>query len=140
MVEKSEAGRRHQELQALLRVRVHNELLEHVRTRRLGRKRDDGHWLYLSVNPSRATKQWRRRQAQKKRATVLIGPLTAAMTVEVFVEVLKSSRPRVLVTPEQVVRRLHYQGISVPLEHVQWVFERYNLGKKGGPDSPRSRR
>jgi hypothetical protein len=46
----------------------------------------------------------------------------------------------VLVTPEQVFQRLHHQGIRVPLEHVQWVFERYELEKKGGPASPRSRR
>lgn len=138
LVEKSEAGKTHQELQDLLRVRVHNELLEHVRAGRITRKPlDDKRWLYLSANASRAAKQWARRQTQKKRAAVLLGPLTAAMTVEVLVEVLQSSR--VLVTPEQVVRRLHHQGVSVTLEHVQWVFERYELGKKGGPDLPRSR-
>lgn len=139
LVDKSESGRTHQELQDLLRVRAHNELLDHVRAGRLERKLlDDKHWLYLSANAARAAKQWARRQTQKKRAAVLLGPFTAVMTIEVLVEVLQSSR--VLVTPEEVVRRLHHQSVSVPLEHVQWVFERYELGKKGGPDSPRSRR
>ena len=139
LVDKSEAGRTHQELQDLLRVRAHNELLDHVRAGRLERKLlDDKHWLYLSANAVRAAKQWARRQAQNKRAAVLLGPLTAAMTIEVLVEVLQSSR--VLVTPEEVVRRLHHQNVNVSLEHVQWVFERYELGKKGGPDSRRSRR
>lgn len=138
LVEKSEAGRTHQELQALLRVRAHNELLEHVRAGRITRRPlDDDRWLYLSADASRAAKQWARRQAQKKGAVTLLGPLTAAMTVEVLVVVLQSSRPRVLVTAQEVVRRLHHQGIHVSLEHVQWVFERYELGKKGGPDSPR---
>jgi len=138
LVEKSEAGRTHREVQDMLRVRVRNELLNHVRAGQMGRRLlDDKHWLYLSADASRAAKQWARRQAQKKQAAALIGPLAAAMTIEVLVEVLQSSR--VLVTPEQVVRRLHHQGISVPLAHVQWVFERYELGKKGGPDSPRSR-
>lgn len=141
LVDKSEAGRTQQELQDILRVRVQNALLDHARGKRIGRKAlGKRNWLYVSATASRAAKQWTRRQAQKKRAAVLLGPLTAAMTVEVLVEVLQSSRPRVLVTPEQVVRRIHHQGIRVPLEHVQWVFERYNLGKKGGPDSPRSRR
>lgn len=139
LVDRSEAGRTHQELQALLRVPVHNALLDHVRATRIERKPlDKREGVYLSANPSHAAKQWARRQAQKKRAAVLLGPLTAAMTIEVLVEVLQSSH--VLVTPEQVVRRLHHQGVSVPLEHVQWVFERYELGKKKvGPDSPRSR-
>ena len=141
LVEKSEAGRTHQEVQGILRVRVRNELLDHVRAGRLERKMlDDKHWLYLSADATRAAKQWTRRLVQKKRAAVLPGPLTAAMTVEVLVEVLQSSQPRVLATPEQVMRRLHHQGVRVPLEHVQWVFERYELGKKGGPDSSRSRR
>jgi hypothetical protein len=139
LVDKSEAGRTHQELQDLLRVRAHNELLEHVRAGRLERKLlDDKHWLYLSATAARAAKQWACRQAQNKRAAVLLGPLTVAMTIEVLAEVLQSSR--VLVTPEEVVRRLYHQSVSVPLQHVQWVFERYELGKKGGPDSPRSRR
>ncbi|MEK9145285.1 MAG: hypothetical protein AAB339_06730, partial [Elusimicrobiota bacterium] len=141
LVENSETGRTHQELQDILRVRAHNELLEHVRAGRIERKLlDDKHWFYLSANAARAAKQWARRQQQQKRAAVLAGPLTAAMTVEVLVDVLQASQPRVLATPEQVVRRLHHQGVRVPLEHVQWVFERYELGKKGGPDSPRSRR
>lgn len=139
LVEKSDAGKTHQELQGLLRVRAHNELLEHVRAGHIVRRpSEDNRWLYLSADASRAAKQWACRQAQKKGAAVLPGPLTAAMTIEALVEVLQSSH--VLVTPEQVVRRLHHQGISVPLEHVQWVFERYKLEKKGGPDSPRSRR
>lgn len=139
LVDKSEAGRTHQELQDILRVRVQNALLDHTCAKRIERKAlGKRNWLYLSADASRAAKQWARRQAQKKRAAVLLGPLTAAMTIEVLVEVLQSSY--VLVTPEQVVRRLHHHGVSVPLEHVQWVFERYELGKKGGPDLPRSRR
>jgi len=141
LVDKSEAGRTHQELQDLLRIRAHDELLDNVRAGRIERKLlDDKRWLYLSADASRAAKQWARRQAQTKRAAVLLGPLSAAMTVEVLVEVLQSSLPRVIVTAEDVVRRLHHQGVRVPLEHVQWVFERYGLAKKGGPDSPRSRR
>jgi hypothetical protein len=139
LIEKSKAGKTHQELQDLLRVRTRNELREHVRAKRIERKRlDEKRWLYLSADPARAAKQWSHRQAQTKRASVLLGPLTAAMTIEVLVEVLQSTQ--VLVTPDQVVRRLHHQGVSVPLEHVQWVFEQHALGKKGGPDSPRSRR
>ena len=141
LVDKSEAGRTQQELQNILRVRVQNALLDHARAGRVGRKAlGQRNWLYLTITASRAAKQWACRQAQKKRTTMLIGPLTAAMTIEVLVEVLQSSRPHVIATAEEVVRRLHHQGVSVPLEHVQWVFERYALAKKGGPGSPRSRR
>ena len=141
LVEKSEAGRTHRELQDLLRVRVHDEPLDHVRARRLGRKRlDNKKWLYLSAKASRAAKQWARRQAHRKRAVELLGPLTTATTLEVLIEVLRSGKVRISVTPEQVVRQLHERNILVSLQHVQWVFEQYGLRKKKALTSRSSRR
>jgi len=138
LVEKSEAGRTHQELQDLLRVRAHNKLLENVRAGRLARKRlDDKHWLYLSADASRAAKQWARRQAQGERAAEALGPLTSAVTIEVLVEVLSASR--VQVSAQEVARRLSRRGVTVAVQQVEWVFGRYGLGKKKrGPVLPRS--
>ena len=147
LVEKSEAGRTHREVQDMLRVRVRNELLNHVRAGQMGRRLlDDKHWLYLSAKASRAAKQWacrqaclpEHRQAQGERAAQALGPLTSAVTIEVLVEVLLASR--VHVSPQEVAGRLSRRGVTVALQHVEWVFERYDLGKKKrGPASPRSR-
>ena len=139
LVEKSEAGRTHREVQDMLRVRVRNELLNHVRAGQMGRRLlDDKHWLYVSAEPARAAKQWARRQAQGERAAEALGPLTSAVTIEVLVEVLLASR--VHVSPQEVAGRLSRRGVTVAVQHVEWVFERYVLGKKKrGPASPRSR-
>jgi hypothetical protein len=139
LVEKSEAGRTHREVQDMLRVRVRNELLNHVRAGQMGRRLlDDKHWLYVSAEPARAAKQWARRQAQGERAAEALGPLTSAVTIEVLVEVLLASR--VHVSPQEVAGRLSRRGVTVALQQVEWVFERYDLGKKKrGPASPRSR-
>lgn len=139
LVEKSESGRTVQELDDLLRVRTQNALLDHMRAQRIDRKAlDKNIWLYLSANASRAAKQWARRQAQGERAAEVLGPLTSTVMIEVLVEVLLASR--VHVSPEDVVRRLSSRGVTVALQHVEWVFQRYDLGKKKrGPASPRSR-
>lgn len=139
LVEKSEAGRTHGEVQNMLRVRVRNELLDHVRAGQLTRRLlDDKHWLYLSAKVSRAAKQWACRQAQGERATQALGPLTSAVMIEVLVEVLLASR--VQVSPQEVVARLLRRGVTVALQHVEWVFEHYGLGKKKPrPVLPRSR-
>jgi len=139
LVEKSDAGRTHREVQDMLRVRVRNELLDHVRAGQMGRRLlDDKHWLYLSAKASRAARQWARRQVQGERAAEALGPLTSAVTIEVLVEVLSASR--VQVSPQEVVRRLSRRGVTVALQQVEWVFERYELGKKKrNPVSPRSR-
>lgn len=139
LVDKAEAGRTSQELQDLLRVQVHNALLDHVRAGRIGRKAlDKRGGVYLSANPSRAAKQWRRLQAQREQAGEPRGPLAFSIAIEVLVEALHASK--VQVSPQQIVRRLAQRGTVVPLRQVQVFFERYGLGKKRGPDSPRSRR
>jgi len=139
LVDKSEAGRTHREVQDILRIRVRNELLDHVRAGQMGRRLlDDKHWLYLSAKASCAAKQWARRQTQGERAAQSLGPLTSAVTIEVLVEVLLASR--VQVSPQEVARRLSRRGVTVALQQVEWVFERYDLGKKKrAPASPRSR-
>ena len=139
LVDKSKDGRTHQELQALLRVQVHNTLLDHVRAARIERKPlDDREGVYISANPSRAAKQWRRRQAQRQRTDEPRGPLSAAIAIEVLVEALHAGN--VQVSPQQIVRRLAQRKVVVTLHQIQGMFDRYGLGKKGGPDSPRSRR
>ena len=139
LVEKSEAGRTHREVQDMLRVRVRNELLDHVRARRMGRRLlDDKHWLYLSAKVARAAKQWARRQSQGERAAQDLGALTSAVTIEVLVEVLSASR--VQVSAQEVARRLSRRGVTAALQQVEWVFGRYGLvKKKRGPVLPRSR-
>lgn len=140
LIEKSEAGKTVQELDDLLRVRTQNVLLDCVRAQRIGRKAlDEKMWLYVSANASRAAKQWACRQAQGKRAAEVIGPLTPMVMIEVLVEVLLDSR--VQMSPQEVARRLSARGVTVALQHVEWVFERYDIGKKKrGPNSLRSRR
>jgi hypothetical protein len=99
---------------------------------------DTKKWLYVSVEPARAAKQWARRQAQGERAAQALGPLTSAVTIEVLVEVLLASR--VQVSAQEVARRLSRRGVAVALQQVEWVFERYDFGKKKrGRASPRSR-
>jgi hypothetical protein len=139
LVEKSESGKTHREVQQMLRVRVRNELLDHVRAGQLGRRLlDDKHWLYLSAKASRAAKQWACRQAQGERAAQALGPLTSAVMIEVLGEVLLASR--VLVSPQEVAARLSRRGVTIALPHIEWVFEHYGLGKKKRhPVSPRSR-
>jgi hypothetical protein len=138
LVERSEAGRTLQELKELLRVRVQNALLDRVRARRIGRKLiDKKKWLYVSAEPARAAKQWARRQAQEERTAEALGPLTSAMMIEVLVEVLLAST--VQVSAQEVARRLSRRGVTVALQHVEWVFEHYGLGKKKPrPGLPRS--
>ena len=125
-------GRTHAELSRLLRVRVHNTLLDLVRQGRIGRQPYRGTLLYVSAEPELAADQLQRRQdADDALAEVLRVP-THEETIEILVEALRGAAE--IPTPLDVARRLAARGVSVELRHVRHVFELHGLqpGKKTG--------
>jgi len=140
-VEQAPDGRTHDELQGLLRVRVHNTLLGLVREGRIGRERVGRVYLYVSADPERAAQQvTERRELSALMAEMLRVP-TDEEVVEVLAEALRAA-PAIPV-PEQVAHRLVARGVRLEPHHVQMVYEEHGLvpGKKTArPSSPRSRR
>jgi len=122
----SEAGRTHRELELLLRVRVHNQLLVLVREGRIGRKLFVGRHLYVSVETERASQQLARRKQLDSTVVQAPAPLSDEATIEVLVEVLHSVE--VLVAPGEVATRLRARGTQLSVEQVEQVYARYGLG------------
>lgn len=139
LVPQAPEGRTHGELAALLRVRVHNTLLDLVESGALGRRIVEGvgEFVYLSPDPTRADQQIARRvELLHERA---LGALPPAGTVlAILAETVRASR--VEVPPELVVRRLAARGLRVSREEVERVFEHHNLlgGKKNAAPPPTS--
>lgn len=134
-------GRTHDELQGLLRVRVHNTLLGLVRDGRIGRERLGRVYLYVSADPQRAAQQVKERQELSASLAMMLRVPTDEEVVEVLVEALRGA-PAIPV-PQQVARRLVARGMRLEPHHVQMVYEEHGLvpGKKTAPpNSPRSRR
>jgi len=132
LVELSDSGHTHGELEAVVRVRVHNMLLALVRGRHIGRKVLDGLFLYVSAEPGRAAAQVARRRQEA--ATVdhpvpLSGP---TVEIAVLLEVIHCSR--VIPAPALVVQRLTTKGVRIACDEVEAIFQRHGLKK-----TPRSR-
>lgn len=138
LVERADAGQFHCELQDRLLVRVYNVLLELVKHQRLGREPLTGEYLYTSAQSERAAAQ----VAQRKTQLLSLPPrppatLELAQTVEVLLEVIRHPRDE----PRAIASRLRARGLSLGLEQVEELFERYALGKKTAKSpSRRSRR
>lgn len=140
-VERSDDGRTHDELQGILRVRVHNTLLNLVRQRRLGRERIGQVYLYVSAEPTRAAQQVKQRQELRASLAEMLRVPTDEEVVEVLVEALRVAPA--IPPPEQVARHLVARGVRLEPHHVQMVYEEHGLvpGKKTArPSSTRSRR
>ncbi len=135
LVHGSPAGRTHGELQSLLGVRAHNELLDLTRTEKVRREAlTTKGALYVSADKSRASEQI----ARRLKADTTAGMPQSSLIIEVLLELLDAAM--VDATPMEVAQRLIARGVGATAEQVRQVFERYKLGRKKGVRLPRSRR
>jgi len=145
LVPEAPAGKTHGELRALLRVRVQNTLHDLHRRRAIGRRVVEGlhEFVYVSSDPTASARQIARREQSLQgglpAGRQAVAPLPSAQTViAILVEALRAER--MLVSPEEVSRRLSARGMPVGAEEVERVFAHYDLlgGKKN--DTPLSTR
>lgn len=135
MVHSSPAGRTHRELQSLLGVRAHNELLDLTRTQELRREALKARGsVYVSADKALASEQI----ARRLQAGTAAGIPQSSLVVEVLLELLDAAT--VDSTPSEVAQRLIARGVASTTDQVRQVFHRYKLGRKKGVRSPRLRR
>ncbi|MBC8423143.1 hypothetical protein H8E07_03380 [bacterium] len=129
-VERAPDGRMHAELQHLLRVRVHNTLLELLRAGRVGRERYERACLYVGADPERAAEQLRRRQEGDRAVAEILRAPTLQEIIEILSEALRGSAE--IPPPEDIAKRLAARGVEVTPQRVRQVFTSHGLvpGKK----------
>jgi len=129
-VRRAPDGRTHAELRHLLRVRVHNTLLELVRAGRVRRERYQDAYLYVSGDVTRAAEQLRKRQEGDRAVSEILRAPTIEETIEILSETLRGSAD--IPSPAEVAGRLVARGVNVTAWRVQRVFDEHGLapGKK----------
>lgn len=139
VVETSDAGHTQRELQLLLGVRVHNQLLELVEDRRLRREsvKDEEEYVYVAPERGRAAAQ-----LEQRRALAGVGatvPPRPALEVEVLLEVVHGAR---LPEPDaaKLAERLAARGTRASVAEVAAVLEHHGLKKTPTSRSRRSKR
>jgi len=135
LIDSAPAGRTPRELHELLRVRVHNALLDLVRVKKIRRESSRAaRSLYVSADAERASGQL----ACRLKAGVPGSMPQSSLVIEVLLELMDAAT--VDATPAEVAQRLSVRGVGVTSDQVRQVFERYKLGRKKGVRLPRSRR
>ncbi len=135
------AGHTHEELAALLRLRIHDTLRSLVEAGSLGRERVEAVYVYVDPDPRRAAAQLeqRHRMAPTPAAAAPLPPaaLDLPQVVEVLVAVIHAPRD----DTSTIAAHLRARGLAVTNKQVEAVFAQYALQKKTAPSrSPRSRR
>ena len=128
LVGEAPAGKTHEELQAQLRLRVHDTLLDLVRDHRIGRADLDRFYLYVSADKAAG-----KEQAAQRRRVLSAEPVPVALPepsrlIEVLLAVIHQPEEE----PAGIAAALDRQGRRVSCEQIEAVFARYGLGKKKG--------
>jgi hypothetical protein len=130
LVWEAPAGATHSELQLVLRLRVHNTLLDLSQKGEICRESLAGFYVYLHSEQSVRDAQLRRRREQLA-AQQTATEVTDSVVIEVLLVLVRYPGAHLA----EVVRRLRGHAPPIGAEHVRIVFERYDLerlGEKGG--------
>jgi len=132
LVDNGDGGKFHSDLQRQLRVRVHNVLLDLVRSKQIKRTKFEGQFLYLSSDKARSTKQIEQRDKLSKQLRRIPVFITESIVIEILAEVIRQSKrhPRA----DQVASALAIRGLPIAEKDVMTVFDHYDIEKKT-PDS-----
>ena len=133
LVDGSDAGKFHFDLERQLRVRVHNVLLDLVQSKQIERIKFEGQYLYLSSDKEQSTKQIEQRDKLPMQARHIPVFISEPLVIEIMAEVIRQSKrhPRA----DQVASALTIRGLPIAEKDVMTVFDQYDIEKKIA-DSP----
>ncbi len=127
-IDDCEAGKFHSDLERQLKVRVHNALLDLVRSELVGRTQFEGKYLYTCIDPVRSKEQIEQRRRLTRSGGLGPLPISESVVIEVLVEVIRQSRKHLDV--EKVTSALNEKGIALATEDVSMICDRYGVEKK----------
>jgi hypothetical protein len=138
LIEQSPAGNTHDELSAVVRLRVHDTLRSLVAADLIGRERVEALFVYLAAAPAVAGAQLaRRREMLAAHRAAPPPPVDATRLIEVLLGVIRKPHA----TAAQIAQTLRLRDLAVSDEQVEMIFTHYSLGKKTARSpSTRSRR
>ncbi len=128
LVDQSIAGKTHEELERQLRLRVHNTLLDLVRSRKLAREAIDGVFVYISIRADRIEQQLTRRREGAGDSAHDILP--DGLVIEVLGEIIRTNR--VQLDHSIIIKRLAERGIEINASQFNQLCTRLDLKKTPG--------
>lgn len=134
-VDTAPAGQTHAELEARLRLRVHDTLLDLVQTKKIGRVTLEDLYLYVSAKRGKARTQVSRRRQLLETQPVTVPTPDPTVVIEVLLAFIHQPRG----DPTSVEVFLKKAGKAISREQIEAVFARHGLGKKKRPRGVGSR-
>ncbi len=128
LMDQSVAGKTHEELEKRLRLRLHNTLLELVRSGKIAREGFEGVFVYLSRRTDKAQQQLVRRRDGVGDSVQQVLP--DGIVIEVLAEIIRGNR--VQIDQSAILTRLMQRGIRISAWQLSWLCTRLGLKKTPG--------
>jgi len=128
LVDQSVAGKTHEELEKQLHLRVHNTLLDLVRSGRIARERFEGAFVYLSMRSDRTQQQLVCRREGVRDGVQDVLP--DGIIIEVLAEIIRGNR--VQIDQSAILTRLVQKGIKITALQLNQLCTRLGLKKTLG--------
>jgi len=125
LIDQSEAGKTHEELQSLLGLRVHDTLRSLVQEGTITRERFENVYIYLSSNTKKAATQVAARRKLHALKSASPTPTDPLLVIDVLVEVIRHPRE----DAAGIAKRLRASGRIVTPKQVEDVFRGYSVKK-----------
>ena len=125
-VKEAPAGYTHEELQAILQLRVHNTLADLVRANLINREQVDAVYVYVDANPKTAKTQIEKRRVMVEVPRSEERQLDMASVVEILLVVIHKQK----VSVPLIRAILGAKGIVASDREIEGVLDRYDLKKK----------
>jgi len=128
VVEKSKAGLSAGELQHILQVQVYHHVSLCVYNGTIFRDTTWRYPIYYSIKPDRREKQQKVRKLLMKE---IMPPPIPAISKDKIIKMLVIVVKYHITSIEKLMPKLESEGIKVSEKEVKWVFEKYEIEKKG---------
>lgn len=128
LVQESEAGYTHRELQDLMHVRVQSFVLTGVRRGEIAREQVERLYVYVHAVAHVRHAQLERRRDRVAAAQEAGSELSDEVVIQVLLQLVRHPGSRAV----DVARRLRRRSPPIAFVQVEAVFSRYRLGQKGG--------
>jgi hypothetical protein len=132
IVDKSPAGLYPKELQETLGVRVHNHLSMCTAKTNIVRNNDFGYPIYFSAAADTREKQYEERTTIFRKKVLHERPmLSNESVIKILLAIIKNHA----ITVEKMMRVLETEGLQFSNQSIEWLFDKYDIEKKGSPSS-----
>lgn len=128
LIESSNIGQTHQELNDVLKIKTHNTLKQLVETKQIFRKRMPNNlYVYLHGDREKSKQQFELRVSMKTDSLAKISVPSQSLTIAVLAELIRHHKLEA--EPNLITNLLKQSGLDINMRTVEHIFAYYQIKK-----------